>query len=143
MELAPEVYAMGRKRFKKFEEQYMTIIDALVHRAEKYYICLIALFGSVLTGTRPGSDIDILILLKDDYKRDGINILDLRDDIRDYAESCRVNDIPLDLHVVSASSFVDTSHGTAFKHSFSANNEIIWEDGVTIDRRFIEIPERL
>lgn len=140
MIIPPESLEACRRKFAPFHEQLYAVADALQDNAEELSICLIAAFGSVLEGLRPGSDVDILVLLHG-YKEKGIPFLDAQDAVRDCAEDARINDVPLDLHIRDAMSFVDISHGAEFKRSFSERNRILWEDGVTIERRFISRDE--
>lgn len=135
--LPESILTAAHNRFLRFEQQYMAVTKALVAKHNELSIGAIILYGSCLTGVRPGSDIDLLILLSDDFKERGQNFLELQDMIEMCAEEACVNEIQLDLHIRSARSFTDTTHGTAFKKSVCANNEVLWEDGVTLDRRFI------
>lgn len=140
MIIPPESLEACKRKFSPFHEQLRAVANALQSSAEELSICLIAAFGSVLGGLRPESDIDILVLISG-YVDKGVSFLDAQDAVRDCAEAACINDIPLDLHIRDAMSFLDTSHGTEFKRSFSERNMVLWEDGVTIERRFISWDE--
>lgn len=135
--LSPKLLAGCKEFFRPFQEQYDSVVKTLCSMVESYPIALCAVYGSMVKGVRPGSDIDIIVLLRDDYKSYG-SLLDISDDIGDAVEAGRVNDIPIDLHVRSVSSFFDVTRGTEFKQSFSEANIVFWEDGVTIDRGFFK-----
>lgn len=124
--------------FQPFYKQYTAVCKKLEERASELSIALIAIYGSVVKGVRPGSDIDILVLLSPKYKIEGWDYLDLCDEIQETAESAKVNAIPLDVHIRSWESFRCLEYGEQFKRSLCSANKIIWEDGVTIDRRYIE-----
>lgn len=135
--LSPEVLEMVHEFCKPFREQYEAVADTLISLTGQYPIALCALYGSMLKGVRPSSDIDILVLVRDDYKEFG-TLLDIDYNLSEAIDRNSVNQIKVDLKVRSVSGFLDVSRGTEFKRSFVENNLVFWEDGVSIDRRFIK-----
>lgn len=135
--LSPRMRKAVAEFFEPYYKQYIATRDALCQLASEFPIALCAVYGSMVKGVRPDSDIDILVLLRNDYSAYG-GPSDLADELRGRLDTSRVNDIPLDIHVRSVRSFTDTSHGTEFKRSFSEANIVFWEDGVSVDRRFLE-----
>lgn len=133
--LSPGVIAKLKEFKRPFMDQFDSIERALIRCTSDYPIALCALYGSMLKGLSRHSDIDILVLLRDDYKSYG-DILDVKIGLEDRIAAAAVNSIPVDLKVSSVSSFLDMSRGTEFKRSVSANNEVFWEDGVSIGREY-------
>lgn len=119
--------------FCPFREQYEAISYVLIRATGKYPVALIAVFGSILTGVGRNSDIDFLVLVKDEYKSAGYNLHELKWILEDLVEEGKVNKIPIDLTVTSVSSFLDLTTNTWFKRGFSDNNWVIWEDGESFD----------
>lgn len=66
------------------------------------------------------------MLVRDDYRERGFNLLDMQLDLEDVVSGTSVNDVPVDLHVTLARDFVDTTRDTAFKRSFCADNVVAW-----------------
>lgn len=133
--MTPKLREAVERFHAPFDKQCDAVVAALIKVTSSFPIASIAIYGSILTAPGPRSDVDILVLLRDDYKERGYNYLDLKLDLEDITEVAKVNEIPVDLHVAVAHDFFDTSRDTDFKRSFSDNNVVMWEDGETLGSR--------
>lgn len=137
--LSPRIYA-GAKNFRMpFYQQCDAVTSVLKEQVNTFPIAAIIVFGSILGWLGPNSDVDIMVIMRDDYKQKGFTLLDMKLDLEMLLAPRLVNNIPVDLHVTSFSGFIDTSRDTAFKRSFSKSNCIVWEDGVTIGPYIVDV----
>lgn len=130
--LSPRLLASYDRLLDKFWDQCNAAVAALVDNVGKFPIAAVVVYGSILKGIGPRSDVDILVLVRNDYKERGFDLLDMQLDLEDIVSDASVNDVPVDLHVTLARDFVDTTRDTAFKRSFCEDNAVAWEDGETL-----------
>lgn len=136
--MSPKLEEALRKFRVPFEEQCYSVVDAMITATDKFPIACVAVYGSFLSFLGPRSDVDILVLVRDNYKEQGFDLLNMRFDLEDIADAVKVNDVPIDLHFSVARDFFDTSRDRDFKLSFSENNIVYWEDGETLGPRLVE-----
>lgn len=139
--LSPRMKAAVHEFFKPFEQQLDCIIDSIPKLAAVHPIAICALYGSMLTGVSPWSDVNILILIKDSCSEE-LEFMRVMEDIREYIEAHLCTAVPVTLRIQNVSSFMDTAQETEFKRNFSENNAILWDDMTSVNRKFIEKLEK-
>lgn len=132
--------ALARARVIPYVEQLKAVVAELVKHVDRIPIAAIAVYGSVLKGIGPRSDLDILVLVRDNFREQYPSFIDIDYEIQDIAEAARVNSVELDVHVSILSGFLDVTRDTGFKRSFSEANFVLWEDGVSLDSRIYTRP---
>lgn len=110
--------------------QLYSVAKAVSGNAKRFHIAAVVLFGSTLTGIGPNSDLDILVLLREDRNTYPGGVLDLDRDIKDTVNWARVNEVKVDLHIRPLLKFLlDTPIDSSLKEAFRENNFVLWEDG--------------
>lgn len=119
----------------QFTDRAILVCNELEDLARQYPIVIVLVYGSVLTGPYPGSDIDILVLFDKQGFHYQDEYLEMRDAISDICFKYEATPIPVDIQVFDFDSFLESDDTDSYKRGISAHNQIMWMEAQFFEQR--------
>lgn len=127
---------------KAFCRPYIDLANEACEQLEaltsEYPIVLIAVYGSILSGLRRGSDVDILVLYDSDKTKGTRLYFEMQGRIQDIIDSFYPRGIPVDIQLLAAEGFLSPENTSSYKRGVAENHLIMWmEEGYFESRGYI------